>query len=140
MRFFLPKSWVNPFGKHAKMRLSKETIFIDKQCLFSIEKIPTHYFKIIFAQKHKSKKSHFLTKIIGKISYVKMRLSKAHIFIGQKSFFFIEKTPKHYFKIIFAQKQKMKKMQFFDQNHGLTPFGKQAKMRLSKVTLFIGQK
>ena len=82
MRFFLPKSWVNPFGKHAKMRLSKETIFIDKQCLFSIEKIPTHYFKIIFAQKHKSKKSHFLTKIIGKISYVKMRLSKAHIFIG----------------------------------------------------------
>ena len=35
---------------------------------------------------------------------------------------FIEKTPKHYFKIIFAQKQKIKKIYFFDKNHGLTPF------------------
>ena len=37
-------------------------------------------------------------------------------------FFFIEKTPKHYFKIIFAQKQKIKEKYFFDKNHGLTPF------------------
>ena len=137
MRFFLPKSWVNPFGKYAKMRLSKETIFIVS---FRSKRSPHIISRLFLPKNIKAKKSHFLTKIIGKISYAKMRLSKAHIFIGQKSFFFIEKTPKHYFKIIFAQKQKMKKMQFFDQNHGLTPFGKQAKIRLSKVTLFIGQK
>ena len=27
-------------------------------------------------------------------------------------------------------------MPFLDQNHGLTPFGKYAKMRLSKETIF----
>ena len=35
---------------------------------------------------------------------------------------FIEKIPKHYFKIIFAQKQKMKELPFLDQNRRLTPF------------------
>ena len=33
----------------------------------------------------------------------------------------MESIPKNYIKIIFAQKQRMKKMPLFDQNHGLTP-------------------
>ena len=67
-----------------------------------------------------------------------MRLSEEPIFITCKRFLSFQKIPKHYFKILFVQKQKMKKMPFFDQNYGLTPFGKKAKMRLSKVTIFIG--
>ena len=37
-----------------------------------------------------------------------MRLSEVHIFIGWKSFYSVEKIPKHYSKIIFAYKQKKK--------------------------------
>ena len=62
----------------------------------------------------------------------------------KSEFFSVEKIPKHYFKTIVAQTQKMQKVLLFDQNHGLTPleniqkcdylkclFGKYAKMRLS---------
>ena len=69
-----------------------------------------------------SKRKLFLTVWFNSLGkYAKMRLSEVHIFIGQKRFFFVEKIPKHYFKIIFAQKQKMKELPFLDQNHSLTP-------------------
>ena len=53
--------------------------------------------------------------------YETMRLSEVHIFTTLKRLFSLQKIPKRYFKILFAQKQKIKKMPFFDQNHGLTP-------------------
>ena len=140
MRFFYQNHGLTPLENMQKCDYLKKQFLYTNNVSFRSKRSPHIISRLFLPKNIKAKKSHFLTKIIGKISYAKMRLSKAHIFIGQKSFFFIEKTPKHYFKIIFAQKQKMKKMQFFDQNHGLTPFGKQAKMRLSKVTLFIGQK
>ena len=50
-----------------------------------------------------------------------MRLSEVQIFKCYKRFFPVVKISERYFKIIFTQKQKMYKMPFFDQNHGLAP-------------------
>ena len=56
----------------------------------------------------------FLGEIMGSLLWkiCKNATSEVHISIGWKRFFSIEKIPKHYFKIIFAQKQEMKSFIF----------------------------
>ena len=44
-----------------------------------------------------------------------------YLFLGYKRFFSVEKIPKNLFKMIFAKKQKLKKVLFFYHIHGLTP-------------------
>ena len=53
------------YGKYETMRLSEVHIFTTLKRLFSLQKIPKRYFKILFAQKQKIKKCHFLTRIMG---------------------------------------------------------------------------
>ena len=58
--------------------------------------------------------------IFGILRHAKMRLSEVAIFMGLRGFFSVERIPKQNFKIIFAPKQKLNKIKFFDQ-HRLTP-------------------
>ena len=102
---FLIKSWVFFFGKYANMRLSEVHIFIGQKRFFSIEKIPKHYFKIIFTQKQEMKIVLFSDQNYGLIHILKC------IFLQPRNDSFLSKRSSNIiFKIIFAQKQKKKKM------------------------------
>lgn len=59
----------------------------------------------------------------------KMRFSEVAIFMVLRGFFSVERIPKQNFKIIFAPKQKLNKIKFFDQN---------AEMGLSEVLILLG--
>ena len=125
------------------MRLSKVKIFIGQKYLFLIEKVLKHYSKINLLKNREEKKMPFFDqnhRLTPLKKYAKILPSEVNIFICQKQFFFIEKNLKHYFKIIFAEKQKMKERPILDQNHRLTPLEKYAKMLPSEVHIFIRQR
>ena len=95
------------------MRLSEVQIFKAQKRFLSVEMIPKHYFKMIFAQMPKMQKvplfdqNHGLTPLenIEKCDYLKC------LFLWARNDSFLSKRSSNIiFKIIFAQKQKMKKM------------------------------
>ena len=134
--------WFNSLGKYAKMRLSEVHIFIGQKTILFCRKDPQTLFKDHFCPKTENErtaifrpKSQFNP--FGK--YAKLLPSKVQIFIGQKSFFSVEKIPKHFVKIYsFAKKQKYGKKCLFDQHHRLTSLENIQKIRLSEVHIFIG--
>ena len=93
--------------------------FCGLKTILSVEKIPKQNFKTIFCSTKNEKNKSFWPKSLvnpfGK--YAKMRLSEVAIFMGLRGFFSVERIPKQNFKIIFAPKQKLNKINFFDQNH-----------------------
>ena len=86
------------------MRLSEVQIFKGQKRFFSVEMIPKHYFKMIFAQTPKMQKvllfdqNHGLIPLenMPKCDYLKC------IFYRLEMILFYLKDPKHYFKIIFT--------------------------------------
>ena len=105
--------------------------FCGLKTILSVEKIPKQNFKTIFCSTKNEKNKSFWPKSLvnpfGK--YAKMRLSEVAIFMGLRGFSSVERIPKQNFKIIFAPKQKLNKIKFFDQN---------AEMGLSEVLILLG--
>ena len=67
-----------------------------------------------------------------------LQLSNINVFSVQKSSFSIKNNTKHYFSSVWPRKMKVKKLQSFDQNHGVTPFQKMKIFQLLIVSLFVG--
>ena len=55
----------------------------------------------------------------GKMSI--FQLFELHLFIAQKGVFALQNIVKDIFLLYIAEKKKLEKLPFFDQNHGLTP-------------------
>ena len=58
----------------------------------------------------------------------------------RKAFFLFQNIIKDIFLANIAKKKTLKKLPFFDQNHGLTPFAKRSFFRLFELHFFMAQK
>ena len=67
-----------------------------------------------------------------------LELSNIDVFSVKKSSFSIKNIAKHSFSSIWPRKVKVKKLQSFDQNHGVTPIQKMQIFQLLIVSLFEG--
>ena len=114
-----------------------------KKNLFSYQNILKPCFQSYFYQKEKMKKKkwHFLFKSMGYPLWKNAIYGTVIIFsIVKKSFLSIQNILKPYFQSYFKQKQIMKKLAFFDQNYGLTPFGKIRFLRSQKLFFLQSEK
>ena len=68
-----------------------------------------------------------------------LELSNIDVFSVKKSSFSIKNIAKHSFSSIWPRKVKVKKLQSFDQNHGVTPFQKMQIFQLLIVAYLTGK-
>ena len=125
MTIFGPKAWVNPFGKMSIFRLFEFFVFIAQKGVYSFQNIVKDLLQAYIAYKEKWEKWPFLNQNHGLILWEKMsifRLFELFFFIAQKSVFSFQNIAKDIFLAYIAQKEKLEKWPFLDQNDGLTPF------------------
>ena len=72
---FLPKAWVNPFGKMRFLGLSKTECFMAKKGFFCFQNIIKHYFQSYFDRKPLQKETTFIDQKHGSLerAFGKMR-------------------------------------------------------------------
>ena len=127
MAIFGPKPWVNPFGKMSIFRLFGLLVFIAYKSVFSFQNIKKDIFLAYIAEKKKVGKIPIFGRKpwvnpFGKMSI--FRLFGLVVFIAQKDVFSFQNIIKDIFLAYIAQKKKLEKQAFLDQNRGLTPLEK----------------
>ena len=126
MAIFGPKQWVNPFGKISIFRLFELLVFMAQKIVFFFQNIVKHVFLAYIAEKKVGEIVIFRPKPwvnpYGKISI--FRLVQLLVFIAQRDGFTFQNIVKHIFLAQIAEKKKLKKWLFLDQNHGLNPWEK----------------
>ena len=123
MAIFGPKQWVNPFGKVSIFRLFELLVFIAQRGVYSFQNIVRDIFLAYIAKKKKVGKMAILDRNHGLTPLEKCQFFdffKLLVFIAQKGVYSFQNSVKHIFLAYIAQKKKLEKWLFLDQNHGLT--------------------
>ena len=126
MAIFGPKPWVNPFGKMSIFGLFELLLFIAQKGVFSFQNILKDIFLAYIAFKKQLEKWPFLDQNHGKTLWknVNFWVFKLLDFIAQKSVFSFQNILKDIFLAYIAERKKLEKWPFLDQNHGSTPLEK----------------
>ena len=127
MAIFIPKTWVNPFGKMSIFRLFKLLVFIAEKCLFLVLEYLKRHFPGLYCLKKKLEKWLFLDQNHGLTPLEKCQFFdflNLLFLLPRKAFFSFQKIRKDIFGAYFASKKKFEKWPFLHQNHGLTPLEK----------------
>ena len=127
MTIFGPKPWVNPFGKMSIFRLFELLVNIAQKGVFSFQNILKDNIATLYCFKKKvGKMASFGRKPwvnpFGKMSI--SRLFQLVVFIALKGVFSFQNILKGIFLSYIAEKKKLEKWPFLDQNNGLTPLEK----------------
>ena len=143
MAIFLPKPWVNPFGKISIFRSFEVFVFIAQKVVFSLQNIVKVIFLACIALKKKVGKMAFFrpkqwVNTFGKISI--FRFFELFVFIAQKVVFSLQNIVKVIFLACIALKKKVGKMAFFRPKQWVNPFGKISIFRFFELLVFIAQK
>ena len=127
MAIFIPKTWVNLFGKISVFRLFELLVFIaEKGVFFLLEYLKRHFPGLYCLKIRVGKMVIFIPKsrvnLFGK--NVNFSTFKLYVFIGQKGVVFVLEDQKRHLPCLFCLKKKFERQPFLDQNHGLTPLEK----------------
>ena len=128
MAIFLPKPWVNPFGKISIFRLFEHLVFMAQKIVFLFQNIVKHLFLAYTAKKKKKlEKLQFFELNHGLTPLEKAEFYDCFNFFFysvERRFYFLEYRKTYFSGLCCQKKKKLEKLQFFGQNHGLTPLGK----------------
>ena len=127
MAFFVPKPWVNPFGKIAFFCLFKLFFYSLERRFFLFQNIAKHIFVAYFGKKKEFVKKPIFVQKPWINPFRKMailRLFELLIFIAYRCFFVLECRKRHFPLPISPKKKKLDKWPFLDQIHGVTSFEK----------------
>ena len=127
MAIFGPKQWVNPFGKMLIFGLFRLIAFIAQKGVFSFQHIIKDILLAFISLKNKVQNEPFLAQNHGLIPLEKCQFFGFLNFLflqPTKSVFWFQNIIKDIFLAYIAQKKRLVKWPFLDQNHGLIPLEK----------------
>ena len=121
---FWPKPWTNSLAKGKFLQCFYSTFLSSKKVYFLSRTSWKTFSGPIWSKKHRIKKMEICDQNHGLTPYQKCKFFHFlnSTFSSSKKATFLSRTPwKTFYGPISSKKQRIKKRQIFDQNHGLTP-------------------
>ena len=143
MAIFLPKPWINLFGKMSIFRFCELYVFIAQKDVFFVLDDQKRHFPCLFCLKKKFEKWPFLDRNHVLTPMVKCQFFhffELYVFRAQKGVFFVLEYHKRHFPGLYCLKKKAGKMAIFGPKPWVNPFGKLSIFGLFGILVFIAQK
>ena len=140
MTIFIPKPWVNSFGKMSLLRLFQLLVFITWKGLYSFQNIVKDIFLAYFALKKKVRRMAILIPKSWVDPFGKMSIFDFFNFLfsyPRKAFICSRISSKKLISSLFCLKKKVRKIAILIPKPWVNPFGKMSLFRLFQLVVFI---
>ena len=140
MAIFIPKTWVNLFGKMSIFRLFELLVFIAEKGVFLLLEYLKRHFSGLYCLKIKvGKMVIFIPK--SRVNPFGKNFNFSTVwtscFYSLERRFFVLEYRKRHFLGLYCLKKKVGKMAIFGQKPWVNPFGKMSIFRLFELLVFI---